>query len=126
MTAPTFLGLTSTPYGMFVAWSDGRIAEVLDRDGAVTLRPYAHADHAALWPEPVIRDDALPSEALFGFMGWLTCRDEVAGPFSARHNAAEAAKLVAEFCKSQDFISPRDDFPKRLKDYPDPLPTRAD
>ena len=62
--------------------------------------------------------DVLPSEALFGFMGWLTSRDPVAGPFSAHHNASQAAELVAEFCKSQGWESARDAFPRMLKDYP--------
>jgi hypothetical protein len=67
---------------------------------------------------PVTRVDVLPSEALFGFMGWLTARYPVAGPFSAQHDATQAADLVAEFCKSQGWESPRDAFPKMLKDYP--------
>lgn len=36
----------------------------------------------------------LPSEALFGFAGWLTSRDEVV-TLSSRHDAAIAAQLVA-------------------------------
>ena len=52
MSAPTFLGLTPTPFGVLASWSDGRIALVLDYDGEAAVHPYAHADHAALWPEP--------------------------------------------------------------------------
>ena len=38
------------------------------------------------------------AEALYGFMGWLTCR-EAPVTLSANHDAAIAAELVAEFCK---------------------------
>lgn len=38
------------------------------------------------------------AEALYGFMGWLTCR-ETPVTFSANHEASTAAELVAEFCK---------------------------
>jgi hypothetical protein len=41
--------------------------------------------------------------ACYSFMGWLTCRDEVSGPFSSRHNAGEAARLVEKFCAWQDW-----------------------
>ena len=43
------------------------------------------------------------AEACYSFMGWLTCRDEVSGPFSSRHNANEAARLVEKFCAWQDW-----------------------
>ncbi len=42
-----------------------------------------------------------PAIALTAFMGWLTSRDEVAGPFSARHEAGQAVLLVKKFCQSQ-------------------------
>jgi hypothetical protein len=60
-------------------------------------------------------------EALFAFMAWLTCRKEESGPFSAKHNAAKAAELVDEFCKSQGWeITPEKDKDmfKKLKPYP--------
>ena len=59
VTAPTFLGLTATPFGVLAAFSDGRIAQVLDIDGEVTLRPYAHADYAALWPAVEVAANAV-------------------------------------------------------------------
>lgn len=49
----------------------------------------------------------IPSEALFAFMGWLTTRDEVSGPFSSGNNAAQAAELVAEYCRRQGWEEPR-------------------
>jgi hypothetical protein len=61
---------------------------------------------------------AHPHAALLGFMGWLTSRDPVVGPFSARHGATEAAELVAEFAKSQGWPELPDDWTKQLRDYP--------
>lgn len=63
--------------------------------------------------------DVTPSEALFGFMAWLTSRSTVSGPFSGSHGASEAAELVAEFYMSQGFAEPREGvYPKNLKPYP--------
>jgi hypothetical protein len=39
--------------------------------------------------------------AITAFMGWLTSRDEKAGPFSARHEAGQAVELVKKFCNAQ-------------------------
>lgn len=39
------------------------------------------------------------AEAVFGFMGWLTSRRAVSGPFSSAHDASQAAELADEFCK---------------------------
>lgn len=41
------------------------------------------------------------TEALYGFMGWLTTRDKDV-TFSAHHSAAEAADLVEQFVKAND------------------------
>jgi hypothetical protein len=65
--------------------------------------------------------DVSPSEALFAFMGWLTCRKKVSGPFSFIHDAAGAADLVRDFCLSQEFAEPRDGYTLRMKAYPDNL-----
>jgi hypothetical protein len=59
-----------------------------------------------------------PSEALFGFMAWLTSRKELAGPFSRIHGVHDAIDLVDEFCRSQGFADPRDGYGLRLKAYP--------
>jgi len=42
-----------------------------------------------------------PATALFAFAGWLTSREEVSGPFSARHDAAGMVELVKAFCQAQ-------------------------
>ncbi len=47
------------------------------------------------------------SEALYGFMGWLTSRDEVTPKLSSRHDASIAANLVAEFCEVNKLAGPR-------------------
>lgn len=55
------------------------------------------------------------AEALYGFAGWLTGRREVL-TLSAEHDAAVAAELVAEFCKTNGLgdVS-REDWHKFLK-----------
>src|SRR5258706_11991637 len=53
---------------------------------------------AALRSQPAA-DEMSASEALYGFGGWLTGR-HASVTFSARDNAAPAAELVAEFCKT--------------------------
>lgn len=54
------------------------------------------------------------SEALFGFMGWLTSRKEVTPNFSSRHDAANAAELVGQFCKENNLSDPRDGWENNL------------
>lgn len=49
----------------------------------------------------LVGDGALLSGAIYAFMGWLTTRDAVAGPFSGRHEASSAAELVGAFCSAQ-------------------------
>lgn len=58
-------------------------------------------------------DKLTASEALFGFMAWLTTRyQEVT--FSAHHDAAPAANLVDEFCKVNELDDPRDHWADNL------------
>lgn len=72
----------------------------------------------ALRAELAARDEAvLPAEALFAFMGWLTCRDETVR-FGATENAAIAAELIDQFCKSQEWKEPRQEWMDRIKPYP--------
>jgi hypothetical protein len=58
-----------------------------------------------------------PSEAVYGFAGWLTCRSAPV-TMSAVHDAAPVADLVAQFCESQGFAGPRDRYADMLKPYP--------
>jgi len=52
-------------------------------------------------------DNLSASEALFGFMGWLTSL-ETPVTFSSHHEAGTAAQLVDEFCKANNLAEPRD------------------
>ena len=52
-------------------------------------------------------DKLSASEALFGFMGWLTSL-ETPVTFSGRHEASTAAQLVDEFCKANNLAEPRE------------------
>ncbi len=54
------------------------------------------------------------SEALYGFMGWLTTREQVTPEFSLRHDASEGARLVAEFCKRNKLTEPREGWQNNL------------
>ena len=63
-------------------------------------------------------DKLTASEALFGFMGWLTSREEVTPEFSSKHDASEAANLVAEFCEKNDLDDPRSGWENNLT-HPD-------
>ena len=64
-----------------------------------------------------------PATALFAFAGWLTSRDEVAGPFSARHLATPAAQLVQKFCDAQGWKMDDERYTRQIKllkqKYPD-------
>ena len=55
------------------------------------------------------------SEALYGFMGWLTSREEVTPELSANHDASIAAILVDEFCNVNNLPIPAEDWHKKLK-----------
>jgi hypothetical protein len=52
-------------------------------------------------------DKLSASEALFGFMGWLTSL-ETPVTFSSHHEAGIAAQLVDEFCKANNLAEPRE------------------
>jgi hypothetical protein len=54
------------------------------------------------------------AEALYGFMGWLTSRDEVTPELSAKHDASIAAQLVDQFCKENKLTEPRDGWENNL------------
>ncbi len=102
--------------------------ELVEQEGGIhapKIRPVVP------WPDPppapsVTIDenapaDVSPSEAIAGFMGWLTCRKQASGPFSSVHQAVSALDLVTEFCESQRFSKPRDGYVLQLKEYPDNL-----
>lgn len=55
-----------------------------------------------------------PSEAVYGFAAWLTCRSEPV-TFGSAHDAALPAELVDAFCKSQGLAPPGEQWPHNLK-----------
>lgn len=59
------------------------------------------------------KEKMIPSEALYGFAGWLTSRDE-AVTASAYHNAAVWAELVDTFIKENNLEQPRDGWENNL------------
>jgi hypothetical protein len=70
-------------------------------------------------PDIPYASPARPSEAgaLFAFMGWLTSRDEVSGPFSSHHEASQAAQLVGQFIRMQGWQEPPDGWWHSIKPY---------
>ena len=63
--------------------------------------------------EKEIANEMTASEALYGFAGWLTSRDQQ-GVFSSRDNAALAADLVCEFCSVNKLSVPRNDWTDKI------------
>lgn len=59
-----------------------------------------------------------PSEALYGFAAFLTCRPGTL-TVGAKHNAAPMANLVRDYCEVQEFREPRDGWTDRLKVMPE-------
>ncbi|KKL70064.1 hypothetical protein LCGC14_2108630 [marine sediment metagenome] len=54
-------------------------------------------------------DKISASEALFGFMGWLTTRDETL-MIGAQHECSPVADVVKEFCDANSLEEPRDNW----------------
>jgi len=64
--------------------------------------------------EAVNEPDTLsPSEAMFGFAAWLTCRDEKI-ELGETCDCAPVAKLLGEFCEVNGLPLPRDGWQNRL------------
>lgn len=64
----------------------------------------------------MITNNPNPTDVLFGFAGWLTCRKERV-TWSGSDDASSAADAVAEFCCSNGYGDVSDIFPKNLT-YP--------
>jgi hypothetical protein len=58
-------------------------------------------------------DKLTASEAIYGFAGWLTTRDEKT-VMSATDDSAPIADLVAEFCKENNLADPHDGWENNL------------
>jgi len=61
----------------------------------------------------LVKESLSPSEAVYGFAGWLTTRDEPI-TMSAHNDAAIVAELVDEFIKKQRLEEPKDHWEKDL------------
>lgn len=111
--------MNSRTLAEFAALSQREINDIIEFTTNDTLKQQSGNHRAS--PRPT------PAEALFAFMGWLTSRSEIAGPFSEVHPAAPAADLVSEFCQSQGWTGPDGDWTQKLKPYPaaSPRPTDA-
>lgn len=53
------------------------------------------------------------SEAVYGLLSWLTCRDKVV-TLSAKHDAAVAAEVAKEFCEVNKLPEPRSGWTNNL------------
>ncbi len=67
------------------------------------------ADGALIWSEEQLN----PMEALFGFTGWLTTREE-AITLSGKHNAGAVVELITEFSKVNKMPEVRKEWPDML------------
>lgn len=54
-----------------------------------------------------IEPKVLPSEALYGFAGWLSARDQ-AITMGATHDASVVAEALKQYCEAQGYEDPRD------------------
>ena len=54
-----------------------------------------------------------PSEAVYGFAGWLTTREEETR-MGANHNCAIVADLVKIFCEANSLLDVSEDWPNNL------------
>ena len=54
-----------------------------------------------------LNEELSGSEALYGFGGWLTTRDEPV-TMGGKHNCAIVAELIDEFSKQQNLKEPRE------------------
>jgi hypothetical protein len=67
-----------------------------------------------------VTDKPLASEALYGFMGWLTSRKERV-TLSHTDECGHIADLINQFCNAQGLREPRDDwggFQVQMKEIP--------
>ena len=63
--------------------------------------------------EKVNNDQLNGSEALYGFVGWLTSR-EPRVTMSSSNDATLPVNLVSRFCKENNLTDPRDGWEKNL------------
>lgn len=81
-----------------------------------------YAEKASTWfddetghrvePQPP-KPEMTGSEAVYGFVAWLTTRDAPI-TFGAAFDATLASELVDKFCKTNNLTDPREDWTDRL------------
>ena len=54
----------------------------------------------------IMKEELTPSEALYGFCGWLTSRKPKT-VMSSKHDAAIIADLIDQFCKVNNLTEPQ-------------------
>ena len=64
--------------------------------------------------EDTVPDELSPSEALYGFMGWLTTR-ALTVTLGAEHNCAGIPDLIVEYCKANGLEEPREGWQHQYK-----------
>lgn len=60
------------------------------------------------------KNELTASEAIYGFCGWLTTREEMT-VMSASNDAAPIADLIKKFCEVNELSIPRTAWASRLK-----------
>jgi hypothetical protein len=83
----------------------------------------APLDQSASWTQIIPQSQSIfvaqpkitASEALFGFAGWLTCRNETV-TLGAHHNAGCIVDLISEWMNTNRLPEPRNNvWPKNIK-----------
>ena len=58
-------------------------------------------------------DTLNPTEAIYGFVGWLTCREEET-LMGASHDCTPIVGLIEKFCKNNNLPNVSKDWPNNL------------
>tara|TARA_R110002096_G_scaffold384121_1_gene578071 strand:+ start:273 stop:674 length:402 start_codon:yes stop_codon:yes gene_type:complete len=71
----------------------------------------------------IVPNEMSGSEAIFGFMAWLTSRDEITPELGASRDAGVAAQLIEEFCNTNNLSEPKENWTDNLT-HPKPVPQK--
>ena len=63
------------------------------------------------------KEEMNASEAVYGFVAWLSCRKEKT-VISSTDNCAPLAELIKQFCETNELTEPRENWQERLT-HPD-------
>jgi hypothetical protein len=81
--------------------------------------------HWEAWKKSLQDGKVGEAGAVFAVLGWLTSREEVSGPFSAKHEASQAAELAGKFCKMQGWEITDERWHRHIKPYSEVVPDSA-